>query len=323
VANEVDERRGSANGAEGTPPPSPGASRSIAESASVATQQRGERRVYLGGGVWESANGRRLAAPPSAPVPAVTAAARPSLPRRWPLQVLLTLPTLWGGAVAAGLGAYLVGLALTVGDPGLSDLALLLCGVGALLAAFVLVLACGVMLRERPRGRLPLAVLSAAAVGAVAAALLAVLGLPALPALGAAALLGYAAALLALLFAVSAPAARSAVGAATATSERAPSPAVVDGSGRRWVQVGAPVATEESRDARSGGLRGSMPGVPPGASVWIDAPARWSWDAHVERSARSPAWFALGVLGALMLTAAAVAAGFVAYSLFVESFVAG
>jgi hypothetical protein len=66
-----------------------------------------------------------------------------------------------------------------------------------------------------------------------------------------------------------------------------------------------------------------MPGVPPGASVWIDAPARWSWDAHVERSARSPAWFALGVLGALMLTAAAVAAGFVAYSLFVESFVAG
>jgi len=283
--------------------------------------RRGERRVYLGGGVWETMDGTRVpssapkgpppAAPgrPALPRPMGAAPARPHLTRLWPLRVLLTLPLVWGGALAAGLGVYLVAVGVTVGDPGMSDLGLVLCGLGSLAAALVQTLAFGALLAEHLHGRYTFVLLCVAAAGAVGAAVLAVLGYPAAPTLAVAGLLGYAAAIMAPTWALGM---RTSAGPGGAV----PRP-VMDASGRGWTQVGGSGA----------GYGASGPGGGPfGVSLrdgaWGDAPARWSWEGGHDRG-RSSALFALGVLGALVLAGAATAVGFVAFSLFAESFVAG
>jgi len=273
------------NGAEAPPPPS-----------------RSERRVYLGGGQWQSADGRSIPAPagphPAAgrpvakPVPGSRVAAHPPLTRLWPLRVVLTLPLVWGAAVAAGLGVYLLVLAFTVGDPGLSDLWLALGGLAALAASLLATLSCGILLRERPRSVGVLIVIGAAAVGAVAAAILAAFGFAAVPSIAVGVLLGYAAVALALL----------------------------------WAAAASPPAAGSSRGAGDGsrpGMGSGFAGAPSGSSVWIDSPARWSWTSERAAGARSPAWLAIGIVGALIAAAAALAVGFAAFSLFAESFVSG
>jgi hypothetical protein len=263
---------------------------------------RSERRVYLGGGQWQSVDGRPAPPPtgprppagrPAAkPAPGSRVAAHPPLTRLWPLHVVLTLPLVWGAAVAAGLGVYLLVLAFTVGDPGLSDLGLALCGLGGLATSLVATLSCGILLRERPRSVGALIVLCAAAAGAVAAVVLAVLGLAVVPCIAVGVLLGYAAVALALLWAAAA-------------------------------SVAAAGAPRSATDRFGPAMGPDSAGAPPGSSVWIDSPARWSWNSERAPGVRSPAWLAIGIVGALIASAAALAVGFAAFSLFAESFVSG
>jgi len=111
----------------------------------------------------------------------------------WPLQVLLAVPLACGAAVAAGLCVYLAGLALTVGDPGLSP-PLLWAGVGAsLVVACLTVLGWVAGLRAERRSLLGLVVAIVAALCCVGAVVLMVLGYVVVPAFAAAVLLGWAA----------------------------------------------------------------------------------------------------------------------------------
>lgn len=216
--------------------------------------RRSERRVYLGGGAW---------APAGDDGPAGRGADEQGRRRLvWPLRVVLSLPLVWGGAVSAGLGVYLLILLPTVGDPGLSTLWQVLGAAGALVVSALSMLVCGLLLRERPCCRLSLVLLGALAVALVAVVAAVVVGSDGLPLLGGAALLAYAS-LVVCLF---------------------------------WV------ARRTRSDSSGDPPAGPLPDRGPQGSAGL---------------------WALRSLGAVVALAAALAAGFVAFSLWAAAFISG
>lgn len=212
------------------------------------------------------------------------------------LRVLLTLPLVWGGALASGLAVYLVGLAVAAGEPGMSRVTLVFLALVALAVATLVSLACGLVL-DRPRRRMPgLVVTAGLAAGALAAVVVGVLVGDALPVLAAAGLLGYAAVVSAAL--------------QFGASRTAVSPSVRAGGGAR-ATVPPPVRTIGSAGART---RSSVD----------ESTRQWSWDGprRCLSTAGKPLWV-LRYAGALAAAAAALLAGFVAFSLAAESFVVG
>ncbi|MBM3147892.1 MAG: hypothetical protein FJ000_08395 [Actinobacteria bacterium] len=125
-----------------------------------------------------------------------TSAVERPIASAWPLRILLSVPMVWGAALAAGAAVYLVGLAVAAGQPDLSRPLLVLLGVASLAVALALTLGCGVLLRRSLRGPVPVVVLAILGAGMVAAVAVAVLVNASLPVVAAALLLGYAAAVL-------------------------------------------------------------------------------------------------------------------------------
>lgn len=163
--------------------------------------------MYLGGGAWAPADG---VGPDS--VQAQSGGHRRVV---WPVRVVLSLPLVWGAAVSAGLGVYLLVLAFTVGDPGLSAAWLVVGAAGAFAIATMSMLACGLLLRERPCCRLGLVLLAALVAALLIIVVAAFAGPGGLPLFGGIILVAYAAVVLGLFWLASRSDPRSAGGGAS------------------------------------------------------------------------------------------------------------